>query len=706
MTDMKEPGSGVGEASGSNETKTRLRKWGIRLGIAFVAFVVLCGIGLEMTASPEFCGSCHNMEPYVESWRTSSHNQVQCAQCHYEPGTWNYLKGKITDGQVHLVMFMTGRTKGKYHAEISDVSCQVCHTNDQLQGVKDFQGISFSHENHLGTMRRDKKLRCVTCHGQLVQGEHLTVDPRDCFICHFKTDEKGLRDPVLSDCRTCHKTVPSEIHLAEGQTFAHGRYIESGIQCTSCHKGIVEGDGKVDFDHCMECHSEREKTLKDLIKDKYTTASYHLNHVTNHKVECWRCHDVIKHEIVRNPTSQSFESNCTVCHATNQHAGARELYKGTGAIGVPDEPSRMYLANVDCASCHVKRRATEGDRSATDVKSLVRGQACDDCHGPNYDAMLTQWRNVLFEREMKSGERLLRTQNALAKADFATLKAAKKEEVTSLVEEAAYNVDFVRRARGHHNVLYALKVLDAADQRSEKAYALLTPGYAAQPIEPFKVTCTSLCHAEMTERRVKLGSVEYPHKKHVVDLGFECTMCHGEGAQHGVTRMVSCNDCHHGKGEGKVACADCHQNIGELVQGRGGAIVTGSPDPMNANIECVDCHVQVKGGQTTTPDGVKATCANCHDATYPAKLDAQMAELGGLAEKLKPRVDAIQKVVDERRSKKENTTELSNRLILIRRDLDLVSAKRGHHNFEYAKVIAKEIESLLAEAEALTAGPH
>ncbi|MCC6159265.1 MAG: NapC/NirT family cytochrome c [Deltaproteobacteria bacterium] len=683
----------------SKRNRRLLIAGGAVLFVAFVAFAFL-----EATSSPDFCASCHNMQPYVESWRTSSHNQVQCAQCHYEPGTWNYLKGKFTDGQVHLVMFMTGRTKGKYHAEISDLSCQECHSSEQLHDAKDFQGISFSHENHLGTMRREKKLRCVTCHGQLVQGEHLSVDPRDCFICHFKADENGARDPVLSDCRTCHKTVPSEIHLAEGQTFAHGRYIESGIACTNCHQGIIEGAGNVDFDHCMECHSERERTLKEIIKDKYTIESYHLNHVTNHKVECWRCHDVIKHEIVRNPTSESFETNCTVCHASNQHIGPRELYKGTGAIGVPDEPARMYLANVDCASCHVKRLSGPDDRSATDLASLVHGQACNDCHGPGYDAMLTQWRNLMFERETRAGARLVKAQNALAAAG--AIEPAKKDEAAKLVGEAAHNVDFVRRARGHHNVQYAIKALEAAEARSEQALEKLTPGYTAQTVEPFTLNCTNLCHAEMTERKVKLGSVEYPHKKHVVDLGFECTMCHGEGAQHGVTNMVTCSGCHHGTGQGKVDCADCHQNIGNLTKGSGAAIVTGNPDPMNANIECVDCHVQTKGGQTTTLDGVKATCANCHDATYSAKADMQLAALGDLTAKLLPRVDAIQKVVDERVAKKENTTEISNRLILIRRDLDLVSAKRGQHNFEYAKVIAKEVESLLAEAEALTAGPH
>jgi cytochrome c nitrite reductase small subunit len=46
-------------------------------------FVIWGPIGLaELPASPEFCASCHNMQPEYQSWHVSKHNAQICADCH------------------------------------------------------------------------------------------------------------------------------------------------------------------------------------------------------------------------------------------------------------------------------------------------------------------------------------------------------------------------------------------------------------------------------------------------------------------------------------------------------------------------------------------------------------------------------------------------------------------------------------------------
>ena len=40
----------------------------------------------HVSASPQFCNSCHIMRPYVDAWKVSKHHEVACVQCHYPPG--------------------------------------------------------------------------------------------------------------------------------------------------------------------------------------------------------------------------------------------------------------------------------------------------------------------------------------------------------------------------------------------------------------------------------------------------------------------------------------------------------------------------------------------------------------------------------------------------------------------------------------------
>ncbi|HUL36508.1 MAG TPA: NapC/NirT family cytochrome c, partial [Thermodesulfobacteriota bacterium] len=157
-------------------TETHLKAIKIFLLFCIVVFVILAGIFLRFTESSTFCGLCHQMNAYMESWRTSSHKQVACTKCHYEPGFVNHLKGKWVDGQVSLAYFLSGKRPSAPHAQISDASClqKGCHKIDDLKGNMIYKNVAFSHGKHLDELRRGMKLRCASCHAQIVQGQHLT----------------------------------------------------------------------------------------------------------------------------------------------------------------------------------------------------------------------------------------------------------------------------------------------------------------------------------------------------------------------------------------------------------------------------------------------------------------------------------------------------------------------------------------------------
>ena len=156
--------------------------------ISFFGVLILLALSAEFTSRPKFCTTCHYMQSFYDSWATSSHKDVKCVTCHYEPGFKSALETK-TVGLVHLVTYLTEFYKrSKPTAEVSDASClrSGCHEKRLLSGKEKFKRVYFDHEPHLTELRRGKRLRCTSCHSQMVMGDHMKVTESSCFLCHFK----------------------------------------------------------------------------------------------------------------------------------------------------------------------------------------------------------------------------------------------------------------------------------------------------------------------------------------------------------------------------------------------------------------------------------------------------------------------------------------------------------------------------------------
>ena len=101
-------------------------------GILFSLFILLFAGIFRYSESPSFCGLCHNMKEYVESWERSSHNRVTCLSCHRRPGVLNHLKGKGEDIQLALTYIIVGKGFKKVHYEVDDGNClqKGCHKTE------------------------------------------------------------------------------------------------------------------------------------------------------------------------------------------------------------------------------------------------------------------------------------------------------------------------------------------------------------------------------------------------------------------------------------------------------------------------------------------------------------------------------------------------------------------------------------------------
>jgi nitrate/TMAO reductase-like tetraheme cytochrome c subunit len=425
------------------------RHWKLTILIAVVA-VGGCSYGmLEYTHNPRFCLSCHVMQPYYDAWASSSHNKVSCVECHYQPGLRYELEGKL-DALNQVVAYWTGRYDTKFYAEIADESCmrQGCHDTRLIGGPIEFKrGIKFDHASHYGEARRDIKLRCTSCHSQIVQGNHMAVTEFTCFLCHFKGQTH--LDSVLPQafCLRCH-SYPTSIIDVGGVKYNHADYVEHGVICWRCHSDVIRGSGQVEDRACLQCHDSY-----DQIKKITDVTQVHLNHVTNHKVECFNCHANIEHGIPPDTLPSTFD--CSACHH-DTHSGPRELYAGQGGRGVADQPSPMYLAQVDCTGCHFGEMIYGVNSLEAGGTRLSSVEACVDCHGEMGREIYKFW-TTSVDAQLADTQRVLVTAQArLGKQAKPTAAAVKQ------LEDAWYNYNFVKQARGVHNLTYSLALLEQA----------------------------------------------------------------------------------------------------------------------------------------------------------------------------------------------------------------------------------------------------
>ena len=447
-------------------------KWGWFL-IALVLFVGGSAGFAEYSMQPDFCRSCHIMEPYYQAWHNSTHKGVACTKCHFEPGLDKTLYGKF-QASSQAAKYITNTYGSKPHAEIRDSSCmrEGCHEQRLLKGkvdwpVKSVTGkvvtIKFDHTPHLTQERRGKQLRCVSCHSQIVQGQHLVVTLDTCYLCHFKGFEHGRNEKTLGGCTACHEAPKDEIRLTTG-VFRHGDYLKRGVTCENCHSDALKGNGEVPRQTCFNCHNQPQQIAR------YGDTNFiHKEHIQAHKVECSSCHIKIEHNLIAgadisgaNVAKQS--GTCSSCHE-QMHGGPAELFAGKGGRGVPDMPSPMFRAQVDCIGCHKAKHNGDQDAQVTGQTFVAVQQSCTYCHATKYDGVLDMWKKTVAEQLEKAEAAYLQASKAMAAAK---LEPVEELRLTRLLDDAQANIRLIKLGHGVHNVNYSTAVLNVAIQNCQE----------------------------------------------------------------------------------------------------------------------------------------------------------------------------------------------------------------------------------------------
>lgn len=588
-----------------------LRIWGLR-ALQTVLIFVPVGIaaafaGMQVSSQPGFCGTCHVMKPYYESWKTSTHNDVACVECHIPPGITAELQKKY-EALSMVARYFTGTYGTNPWAEIPDEAClrPGCHEQRLLVGREVFKGVLFDHRPHLLEMRREKKLRCTSCHSQIVQGQHIAVTESTCFLCHFK--ETKLNEGTAR-CTLCHE-VPEKLITTAGLSFDHADVKRFGMECTLCHSTVIKGDGDVPQERCYTCHNDpaRLARLSDV-------ELLHRTHVTEHKVDCLNCHLEIQHKVPKE--LEVIATSCETCHVGGGHSPQRDLYIGIGGKGVAPQPAAMYLAGVRCESCHIVLQ--DGRKLASDV-------SCMSCHGAKFSAIYKDWQQALSERLRKTKEAL-----AHVKPLVTFREGAVSQSTQQILSRAEENILFVESARPVHNPGYASALLWQSYEDLQQILSEISPEKilpAPWAPVPYQTRCTA-CHLGAATITQETPDGLFRHESHVARRGLACSQCHQEKnyrePQHGAQKR-SCTECHPAAERmQKLSSEDCLQCHSAQIPVRSTLVKFPHEQHISMGISCTLCHEGVTQKShldfLTSKQGVPALghefCATCHSRDVP-----------------------------------------------------------------------------------------
>ncbi|HAY35155.1 MAG TPA: cytochrome c3 family protein [Ignavibacteria bacterium] len=636
-------------------------------GIYLGTFLILLSVAAEYTSKPSFCPTCHYMETFYQSWRTSDHNKVDCVECHFEPGISGTIRGKL-NGLVQIVNYVSlSYKKRKPWAEIPDNTCSRsgCHDHQALSDTSYyFKGVMFSHKNHLKELKRGKTLKCTSCHSQIVQGTHIEVTEATCFNCHFKkSDDPGHKFDKLADCSTCHDLKNfSEVQMAD-MRYDHTTVVGNNISCISCHTNTVAGNGGVGKERCFQCHFENDRL------DRYDqTDSIHSIHISKHSVKCFACHSPIEHKIQK--IDPSVPPDCQSCHSS-AHMQQVSLFTGENGFGVEKNPSVMFLNGINCRGCHIFH-----EENKSGINTLKSGESsCEKCHGKGYDKLTKQWEESSLKRLA-----MINSIYNTVKVQVNSSKSSNKPEAEKYMEEAKHNIGIVDVGKSVHNVQFADQLLTGSYTLMKKALTVIgsssnLPEFKSG-MEYIPNECAS-CHMGIQEVSAKKFGMNFSHNLHTVKNKVACAKCHSNARQHGelIVNKENCNSCHHKQANSDNECAKCHSFQNQIYSGT--YQNKSQPDFMKAGgVGCIDCHSDAV--KIIKPDN--KICLKCHENDYEAMGNEWKTDVKNLLDKAKSEIDRVSSLqisdenINQLNEARKLVNDISTRPSIYVHNYDLISS--------------------------------
>lgn len=456
-------------------SKIKQLNWKVKILLLAAAVIVAASGAIVVSEQPGFCNSCHIMNNYYENWETSTHSEVNCLECHLQPGFMGHVKGKI-NGLSQAIDCIVGRVGTKPSATILDESClrSECHSTEELLTNNiDFNGVKFTHKNHMKQVVDGINITCGICHSHFEGDEHFSVNKEVCFTCHFLSNPVTSEKLVKTSCTSCHE-VPDKVIQRGLVTINHSEFVSYKASCEdSCHKKEIQKTIEIDDRVCLNCHNYTD-TEKILTADRRTTGAMehpsdsvelHKAHTKSHKVECFACHGKIQHGRTE-VTSVADMLECQSCHS-DTHQVQRTIYATQHPmqdIKTDRVLSPMFLTHVECTGCHIEQAPKKpGALDSFGKVAKAVPQACDKCHEPGTGQQyIPFWQGKIKKLYGQVNNRLKKKLDSIDN-EFDKKKAKELKEKITQAKELVDSVE-ADGSWGVHNFKYTESILLKANE--------------------------------------------------------------------------------------------------------------------------------------------------------------------------------------------------------------------------------------------------
>ena len=593
--------------------------------IIIIIFILIAAFGgfLHVSSRPGYCAKCHEMQPSVDSWTASDHNDVSCVKCHYSPGSKFTFRSKFIGVRMHLKKLTQSYSGRRPLAHVRDASCSTdsCHPSADIQPPIIHENVSFSHTSHMESQRRAKLLACTSCHSEIVHGETRTITDETCFLCHLRPIEgETLETSFVSKCTNCHNP-PSKILTVNGIEINHLDSKTASMKCTQCHHLISSGDGDAPITRCRQCHADVN------VLNKFNDVAFlHDTHVTNRGMVCSRCHHNINHSMPE--INETIPADCESCHP-NHHEAETLIYNAYSFNEGEDFASAEFISHIACKTCHIHKVGDRFDDGG--ITYLASAQSCSECHYSSFGSFLEEWRHSINRMLNDVRSEILITRPKINSTPFSVKK---KEELAGLLDDAEMKLLLIERGKSVHNIKYCDTLIRRAHDKVNQVLSEIgAKNIESERIEAFRFASKercNICHFGIADYTTMFGSISFNHTPHLAEGNLPCTSCHefkSRWEPHGELKFKDAEGCKqcHGKDSG---CGSCHTGFESTPISVYGKTYIHKPHLDKGDMKCLDCHspesAETTHGQarlerasdcTVCHHGPEQelTCADCHD---------------------------------------------------------------------------------------------
>ncbi len=409
------------------------RPWYRRGKVVLVVLVIMLVVfgGFMVTAEwytarPQFCGTCHIMQPYYQSWSKDTHAteeaEAACVDCHYAPGEHHTLQAKFR-GLSQVASYFTGRYgASRPKARVADASCLVsgCHGDMKFMETELAVGtttppVRFVHSKHLkeeGKIAAETRQKIEAVRnklaGNLTAAQMTSLELLARPIEHAEERNKRLTAWVdsqdlssLSDDVVAYgELLHTEVRVAQlmglkcaschqFNTSLSSHFSLSGATCFTCH--FINEPFNTNSGRCLLCHEPPAGDIPVHHGEKpgfieYTATGPEgqgvtMNHlvIIQNNVNCISCHSDLIHGV-----GTVTRRDCQNCH--DQERYLKEFDNLTTAVVTDYHKVHAAEQRARCNDCHqmIEHKLTPVP-SPTDTEALLTPvrQDCRFCH-PNH----------------------------------------------------------------------------------------------------------------------------------------------------------------------------------------------------------------------------------------------------------------------------------------------------------------------------------